>query len=103
VAIGLCSFAIIFLVPKFVAIFEEMVATLPTMTVLLISLSRFVSNWFLLLMFPIVGFVIYLLVGRPVSLIRVLSVFVIVTAVLFFLIVMFSLLLPMQQLIQGLQ
>ena len=105
VAIGLCSFVIIFLIPKFTAIFEEMVAgtALPMMTVLVIGLSGFVSKWFLLLLFPTIGFVVYLLVGRPVSVIRVLSVLVIISAVLFFLVVVFSLLLPMQQLIQAVQ
>ena len=105
VAIGLSSFAIIFLVPKFVAVFEEMAAgtALPTMTVFVTSLSSFVSKWFLLLLLPIIGFVVYLLVGRPVSVIRILSVLVIVSAVVFFLVLTVSLLLPMQQLIQAMQ
>ncbi|MDR1924430.1 MAG: type II secretion system F family protein [Planctomycetaceae bacterium] len=64
-AVGILAFIMYFIVPKFKSIFVDFGLPLPTMTVVLITISEFVVNfWFLL---PLIPFVIWLIVKLSTS------------------------------------
>jgi type IV pilus assembly protein PilC len=59
-AVGILAFIMYFIVPKFETIFTEFGLKLPAMTMLLITISNFVVNFFYLI--PLIPFTIWLMV-----------------------------------------
>lgn len=59
VAVGIVSFIMVYIVPKFTSIFEDFGTELPAMTLMLINISKFMVNYFYLI--PAVPFGLWLL------------------------------------------
>jgi type IV pilus assembly protein PilC len=59
IASGILTFIMVFIVPKFEAIFKDLGIQLPGLTEFLIGFSRFMANWWWAMLIGIVSFVVF--------------------------------------------
>ena len=59
IASGILTFIMVFIVPKFEAIFRDLGIQLPGLTEFLITFSRFLANWWWAMLIGIVAFIVF--------------------------------------------
>ncbi len=64
IASSILTFIMVFIVPKFEAIFRDLGITLPGLTEFLISFSRFMANWWWAMLIAIVGLIVFMRLFR---------------------------------------